>query len=114
MVLSETRGLQLFGVIRGGTGSALRLAPAPGEHGLTADWILSLEPVGLKTTPATTGNLTLRSTALPGDELGGLRFQSFSVETLSFLPKVQTMAAILRARVKRASSGFRPWASLLV
>ena len=41
----------------------------------------------------------------------GLRFQLFGVETFSSLPKGQVMAAILRASVRRAISGFIPLAS---
>jgi hypothetical protein len=43
MVLSETRGLQLSSVIRGGIGLRRRLS-AERAHGLPSEWILTLEP----------------------------------------------------------------------
>jgi hypothetical protein len=46
MVLSETRGLWLCWVIRGGKGSVLRLRAS--ERSRTADWLLSPEPVRLE------------------------------------------------------------------
>jgi hypothetical protein len=42
MVLSETRGLQLSSVIRGGIGLRRRLS-AERAHGLPSEWILTLE-----------------------------------------------------------------------
>ena len=52
-----------------------------------------------------------------GDHLGSircsscLRLQLFDVETFLLFQSVNVMAAILRARVRRAISGFMPLAS---
>src|SRR5215467_6562379 len=86
MVLSETRGLWLSWVIRGGIGLSQRLS-ARGT-GLQSIGILTLEPERLRNRVATT------RIKCSGDGRGsswrrssGLRFQFFCVEVFSFFPK---------------------------
>ena len=82
MVLSETRGLQLFWVVRGGIGWPMRLIQA-----YPARWILSLEPERFKNRLAIAGfspawlHWFLRSSCLC--------FQFSCVEAFSFLPNDQ-------------------------
>ena len=112
MVLSETRGLQLYGVIRGGLEYPLRLARR-GEAG----------PNGLQETHPRT-RASVESTDLDRREdlpIGRLRpgaqaacaFRCSASKRPPFFQTVKVMVAILRARVRSASSGFMPWASLL-
>src|SRR5216683_1090423 len=92
MILCETRGLQLFWVIRGGIGLSRRLgAKLPHTERLMSVSILSLEPEHRKNRfgpPPRHANL--------GDHPGSvrcsncLRFQLFCVETFSSLPKCQS------------------------
>src|ERR1700758_994801 len=87
MVLSETRGLWLFRVVREGLGSAVRLS-ARGTSCLTYQLRLALEPECLE-------NRTATARKNPG--LGGLGrkhssclwFQMLGVEADSFLPNDQ-------------------------
>ena len=110
MVLSETLGLWLSWVIRGGTGFTRRLG-ATGTR-LQAIRILTLEPERLKNRLATTrGRSTEMDGALSGDAQAACNF-SFSVSKSSpFFQSVRVMAAILRARVRRAIGGLTPLAS---
>ena len=86
MVLSETRGLELSWVIRGGIECLGRLG-AGGTLGLANRWILALEPERFlnptdhrpRGSPGGSGRLGLRRSS-------GLRFQMLGIETGSFLP----------------------------
>ena len=88
MVLSETRGLRLFWVIRGSIGFSRRLSAS--GTGLQAIRILTLEPERLKNRLAI---IRIRSAEM--DEgcsprcSSGLQFQFFCVEVFSFFPKSQ-------------------------
>jgi len=113
-VLSETRSLPLCGVLRGGLELKLRLA----RRSRTG-------PSKLLETLPRTRRLGMRTTAQPGRprgapaidprRLGCLDDQFLGVVARSpFFQSVQVMVASLRARVKRASSGFIPWATRAV
>src|SRR6266581_3414724 len=111
MVLSEARGLLLFRVVREGIGLTQRLS-ASGTVRLQAFSILTLEPERLKNQLTTTRK---RSPEMEGlftrDAQAACGF-SFSASKLSpFFHRVSVMAAILRASVRRAIVGFRPFAS---
>ena len=111
MVLSATRGLVLFRVIREGIGLTQRLR-ATGTVRLQAIRMLTLEPERLKNQLATTRK------KITGD--GGLFTETLKrlaisvCQRRSFLPsshRVSVMAAILRASVRRAIVGLMPLAS---
>ena len=85
MVLSATRGLVLFRVIREGIGLTQRLS-ATGTVRLQAIRMLTLEPERLKNQLATTRKDHRRWRALPVRRSSGLRFQFVSVEVFSLLP----------------------------
>src|SRR6266852_6766265 len=85
MVLSATRGLVLFRVIREGIGLTQRLS-ATGTARLQAIRMLTLEPERLKNQLATTRKDHRRWRALPPRRSSGLRFQLVSVEVFSLLP----------------------------
>src|SRR5215471_5885231 len=87
MVLSETRGLRLSWVIRGGIGLTRRLC-AKGT-GLQAIWILTLEPERLKNGLATTRNKSMEMDGRSLRRASGLQFQFLCVEVFSFFPKCQ-------------------------
>ena len=110
MVLSETRGLWLSWVIRGGIGFTRRLG-ATGTR-LQAIRILTLEPERLKNRLATTRT---RSTemdgALSGDVQAACNFSFSASKSSPFFQSVRVMAAILRASVRRAMGGLMPLAS---
>src|SRR6476661_5371073 len=85
MVLSATRGLVLFRVIREGIGLTQRLS-ATGTVRLQAIRMLTLEPECLKNQLATTRKDHWRWRALPVRRSSGVRFQFVSVEVFSLLP----------------------------
>ena len=85
MVLSATRGLVLFRVIREGIGFTQRLT-ATRTVRLQALRMLTLEPERLKNQLATTRKDHRRWRALPVRRSSGLRFQFVSVEVFSLLP----------------------------
>src|ERR1700730_4604406 len=89
MILCETRGLQLFWVVRGGIGLNRRLG-AEFQHSerLITYSILSLEPERRKNRRANTGHETLGIfLGFSSQRSSCLRFQMFCVETSSLLPK---------------------------
>jgi hypothetical protein len=114
MVLSETRGLSLHGVIRGG----LRVGEET-EPRLTGD-----PPNGYwETHPRTRASAEPRTTArparlalrlAPADAQTAGAFKCWALKRSPFFQRVKVMAAILRARVRRTNSGFIPWATRLV
>src|ERR1700720_4026525 len=85
MVLSATRGLVLFRVIREGIGVTQRLS-ATGTERLQAFRMLTLEPERLKNPLATTRKNPRRWRALGPSRSSGLRFQFVSVQVFSLLP----------------------------
>jgi hypothetical protein len=99
MVLSETRGLWLFWVVRGGIRCPVRLRLV--RRGLNPAWILTLEPersvaVGFRDNSA----LRRRPCAQ-----AACSFTCSASNASPFFHIFSAMAAILRARVSRAISG---------
>ena len=110
MVLSETRGLWLFRVVREGLGSAVRLG-ARGTSRLTSQLRLALEPECLENPTATT-----REDPQDGaDSIETLKLFVVSETGRRALPPssrpCKVIAAILRASVRRAISARIPLAS---
>jgi hypothetical protein len=113
IVLSETRGLSLFLVVRGGIGFLKRLRCTKHTHGLTGFWILALEPERQR-----------NRQDIPRDEPGMNRlfadaqaacgFRYSASKRTPFFQTSNVMAAILRARVRRARCGFIPRATRVV
>lgn len=115
MILCETRGLQLFWVVRGGIGLNRRLG-AEFQHSerLITYSILSLEPERRKNRRANTGHETLGIFLgfLPNAQ-AACGFRCSASKRPPFFQSVNVMAAILRASVRRAISGFIPLTSKL-
>src|SRR5215471_10545367 len=88
MVLSETRGLVLFLVIREGLGSAVRLR-ARGTPRLTNRLRLALEPRCLENPTATAREKHLGWSGLDPRHSSCLWFQMLGVEAHAFLPHNQ-------------------------
>jgi hypothetical protein len=111
MVLSATRGLVLFRVIREGIGLTQRLT-ATGTVCLQAFRMLTLEPERLKNQLATTSQ---RSPEMEGfftrDAQAACDFSLSASKFSPFFQSVSVMAAILRASVRRAIVGLMPLAS---
>src|SRR5271167_456639 len=110
MVLSETRGLSLFLVIREGLGSPGRLG-ARSTQRLTYQLRLALEPECLE-------NLTATAREDPWDGAEALRntqavcgFRCWASKLTPLFHTINTMVAIFLARVSRAISGRRPLAN---
>ena len=110
MVLSATRGLVLFRVIREGIGLTQRLS-ATGTVRLQAIRMLTLEPERLKNELATTRKDHRRWRALPRDAQAACDFSLSASKFSPFFHRVSVMAAILRASVRRAIVGLMPLAS---
>jgi hypothetical protein len=85
MVLSATRGLVLFRVIREGIGLTQRLS-ATGTVRLQAIRMLTLEPERLQNQLATTRKRSPEMEGSSPRRSSGLRFQFVSVEVFSLLP----------------------------
>jgi hypothetical protein len=102
MVLSETRGLLLYWVVRGSIRCPVRLLC------LNPAWILTLEPERSATAgPRDHGirvPMTLRAQA-------ACSFRCSASNASPFFQIFSAMAAILRASVKRAISGRMPFVS---
>ena len=111
MVLSATRGLVLFLVIREGIGLTQRLS-ATGTVRLQALRMLTLEPERLKNQLATTRT---RSPEMEGlftrDAQAACDFSLSASKFSPFFHRVSVMAAILRASVRRAIVGLMPLVS---
>jgi hypothetical protein len=111
MVLSATRGLLLFRVVRGGIGLSQRLVP-PGTVCLQALLILTLEPERLQNRLATTREDHWRWKGLfTRDAQAACDFSFSASKSSPLFQRVSVMAAILRASVRRAIVGFMPLAS---
>jgi hypothetical protein len=110
MVLSETRGLWLSWVVRGGIGLTRRLG-ATGTC-LQAIRMLTLEPERLKNRLATTRT---RWPEMDGtvqrDAQAACNFSFSASKSSPFFQSVSVIAAILRASVRRAMVGLMPLAS---
>jgi len=111
MVLSATRGLVLFRVIREGIGLTQRLS-ATGTVRLQAIRMLTLEP-GASQEP--TGHHQKKDhrrwRALHRDAQAACDFSLSASKFSPFFHRVSVMAAILRASVRRAIVGLMPLAS---
>jgi hypothetical protein len=111
MVLSATRGLELFRVVREGIGLTQRLC-ASGTVCLQAIRMLTLEPERLKNQLATTSQ---RSPEMEGfftrDAQAACDFSLSASKFSPFFQSVSVMAAILRANVSRTMAGLIPLAS---
>jgi hypothetical protein len=111
MVLSATRGLELFRVVREGIGLTQRLC-ASGTVCLPAIRMLTLEPERLKNQLATTSQ---RSPEMEGfftrDAQAACDFSLSASKFFPFFQSVSVMAAILRANVSRTMAGLIPLAS---
>lgn len=111
MDLSEARGLVLFRVVRRGIGISQRLR-ATGTVRLQAIRMLTLEPERLKNQLATTRK---RSPEMEGlftrDAQAACDFSLSASKFSPFFQRVNVMAAILRASVRRTMVGLMPVAS---
>src|ERR1700688_3118010 len=107
MVLSETFRLSLFLVVRGGIGFLERLSAR--STCLTGLWILTLEPERLENLPAIAPNES--SDGLSTDAQAACCFKCSASKPTPFFQTIKVMAAILRARVRRAIVGFIPRAT---
>ena len=108
MVLSETFRLSLFLVVRGGIGFIERLG-ARSTRSLTALWILTLEPERLENQTAIARNES--RDGLSTDAQAACCFRCSASKRTPFFQTIKVMAAILRARVRRAIGGFIPLAT---
>src|SRR5437870_671687 len=113
MILCETRGLQLFWVIRGGIGLTRRLgAKLQHTERLMSAYILSLEPEHRKNRFGHhRGMKTWEITWVLLDAQAACVFSCSASKRFPPFQSVKVMAAILRASVRRAISGFMPLAS---
>ena len=110
MVLSETRGLWLFRVVREGLESAVRLR-ARGTSCLTSRLRLALEPECLQNPTATSREDPQDGADSIRDTQAACDFRYWASKRTPFFQTCKVMAAILRASVRRAISGRIPLAS---
>jgi hypothetical protein len=112
IILCEARGLWLCWVIRGGIGSTRRLGTAwSSTRCLMSVWILSLEPERRRTERSPPRHESLGSPGVLCNAQAACGFSCSASKRSSFFQSVRAMAAILRANVRRAISGFMPFAS---
>src|ERR1700686_5881917 len=113
MVLSETRGLQLCWIMRGGIGSARRLGAE--AHKSPNFWLDTLpRPERLKKkpdchrqgcSPKGWNGLLVR------DAQAACGFNCSASKCAPFFQRMRVIVAIFRAKVRRAIAGFMPFAS---
>src|SRR6202171_57206 len=108
MVLSEAFRLSLFLVVRGGIGFIERLG-ARSTRSLTGFWILTLEPERLENQPAIARKES--RDGLSTDAQAACCFRCSASKRTPFFQTIKVMAAILRAKVRRAMVGFIPLAT---
>src|ERR1700674_3177902 len=108
MVLSEAFRLSLFLVVRGGIGFIERLG-ARSTRSLTGFWILTLEPERLENQPAIARKES--RDGLSTDAQAACCFRCWASKRTPFFQTIKVMAAILRARVRRAIVAFIPLAT---
>jgi hypothetical protein len=108
MVLSETRGLELSAVIRGGIGLRRRLGAQGYTHGLPSEWILTLEPSVSRTRLANTMDDPMRELETAQ---AACCFKCLASKLTPFFQMINVIAAIFLATVRRAIVGFIPLAS---
>src|SRR5258708_30225263 len=107
MGLSETFRLSLFLVIRGGIGFLERLSARSTR--LRGFWILTLEPERREDQPVIARNES--RDGLSTDAQAACCFKCSASKRAPFFQTINVMAAILRARVRRAIVGFIPLTS---
>ena len=113
MVLSETRGLSLFRVVREGLESAVRLG-AQNTPRLTSRLRLALEPECLqKPTAHPLAKVALPWSDSTEDTQAACAFKYWASKRTPFFQTCNVIAAILRASVNRAISGRMPLANNL-
>ena len=78
---------------------------------LMSAWILSLEPERRRTDGSPPRHETWETTCVPGNAQAACSFSFSASKYSSFFQSVKAMAAIFRAKVRRAISGFIPLAS---
>jgi len=114
MILSETRGLQLFWIVRGGIGLKRRLGAELQAHRAPNNLLDTLPRTRASQEP-----IRYHGVAKPWDIAWGVLFDDQAAcafrcsasKRPPFFQSVKVMAAILRASVRRAISGFIPLAS---
>ena len=107
MVLSGTRGPLLFQVIREGLGSAVRLG-ARGTTRLTLQLRLALEPECLKYRANHRWDRIHGMERNYGNTQAVCGFRYLASKLTPLFQTIRVIAAILRASVSRAISGFIP------
>src|SRR6266480_2328384 len=110
MLLSETRGLWLFRVVREGLGSAKRLG-ARGTQRLTYQLRLALEPECLENPTATTREIPRDGADSIRDTQAVCGFRCWASKHAPHFHTINTMVAIFLAKVRRAISGLMPLVS---
>src|SRR6476661_10508611 len=113
MVLSETRGLSLFLVIREGLGSGVRLG-ARSTQRLTYRLRLALEPEGLENPTATAREDPRDGADSVRDTQAVCGFRCWASKHTPFFHTINTIVAIFLAKVRRAISGLMPLVSKAV
>ena len=109
MVLSETVRLSLFLVVRGGIGFIERLG-ARSTRSLTGLWILTLEPERQKNRPIAARPKSSEEKEFLPVAQAACGFNCLASKRTPFFQTSKVMAAILRAKVRRAIGGFMPLA----
>ena len=113
MVLSETRGLRLCWVMRGGIGSRWRLGAE--AHKSPNFWLDTLpRPERLKKKPDChrQGMIPKRWNGLSfRDAQAACGFNCLASKCAPFFHRIRVIAAIFRAKVRRAIAGFIPLVS---
>src|SRR5512135_891015 len=112
MVLSETRGLVLFRVIRGGIGLTQRLGVVAPSAYRTSAYSPSTPNVARVSSPTASNSSPEDGKGLSSEDVQATCGFSFSASKVSpFFHSARAMAAILRVSVSRARLGFMPLAS---
>ncbi len=113
MVLSETRGLQLCWIMRGGIGSAWRLGAE--AHKSPNFWLDTLPRSGrLKKNPTRHRQRMIPkgwNGLLVRDAQAACGFNCLASKWAPFFHRIRVIAAIFRAKVRRAIAGFMPLVS---
>jgi len=104
-------GLWLFWVIRGGIGLTRRLRAECSTRRLMSAWILSLEPERRRTDGRPPRHENQGSPGVLCNAQAACVFSCSASKRSSFFQRVKAMAAIFRAKVRRAISGFMPLSS---
>src|ERR1700674_4458368 len=114
MILSETRGLQLFWVVRGCIGLKRRLGAELQAHRAPNNLLDTLPRTRASQEPIRYHGIAKPweiSWGVLFDAQAACAFRCSASKRPPFFQSVKVMAAILRASVRRAISGFIPLAS---